>query len=186
QAENPQGTAGQNKKLMVRYLKFVKPYRFYLLVIVVLGLLQFAVPLTGPWLTKILIDDVLAVNGQSNSNWSLKQVVILVAIIYTVMVFVTFFGNNLIARLGNRMIAGIRRQVYEHIQRMSQRFYDSRQVGSILSRVISDVNGAQNLLGSNVINVVFDLIMVVFAAIFLFSLNTKLALISLWILPIYY
>lgn len=182
-AQELQGPAERNKRLVRRYLQFVKPYRNYLLAIVVLGLLQFIVPLTGPWLTKILIDDVL---GQSDSGWSLKQIVIIFATIYTVSVIVTFLRNNLTSRLGNRMVAGIRRQLYEHIQRMSQRFYDSRQVGSILSRVINDVNGAQNLIGSNVINVAFDLIMVVFAACFLFSLNWKLALMSLWILPIYY
>lgn len=176
-------TMGRNKQLVRRYLQFVKPYRYYIVAIVVLGLLQFIVPLTGPWLTKIMIDDVL---GQSNSEWTLKQIVLIFATIYTMSVVVTFIRNNLTSRLGNRMVAGIRRQLYEHIQSLSQRFYDSRQVGSILSRVINDVNGAQNLIGSNVINVAFDMIMVIFAAFFLFSLNWKLALMSLWILPIYY
>lgn len=172
-----------NKKLVGRYLQFVKPYRYYLLAIVVLGLLQFVVPLTGPWLTKIMIDDVL---GQAESGWSLQEVVAIFASVYVLSVIVTFIRNNVMSRLGNKMVAGIRRQLYEHIQKLSQRFYDSRQVGSILSRVINDVNGAQNLVGSNVINVVFDLIMVIFAACFLFSLSWQLALLSLWILPIYY
>ncbi|RKN79093.1 ABC transporter ATP-binding protein [Paenibacillus ginsengarvi] len=155
--------------------------------IVALGLLQFIVPLSGPWLTKIMIDDVLGLGpGQSESGWTLKQVVTIFALIYLVSVIVTYIRNNVMSRLGNRMVAGIRRQLYEHIQKLSQRFYDSRQVGSILSRVINDVNGAQNLVGSNVINVAFDLIMVVIAACLLFSLNWKLALLSLWILPIYY
>ncbi|GAA3407656.1 ABC transporter ATP-binding protein [Paenibacillus hodogayensis] len=172
-----------NKRLVRRYLQFVKPYRYYLLAIVILGLLQFIVPLTGPWLMKIMIDDVL---GQADSGWSLGQIVTIFASLYVMSVIVTFIRNNVMSRLGSRMVAGIRRQLYEHIQKMSQRFYDSRQVGSILSRVINDVNGAQNLVGSNVINVAFDLIMVVFAAFFLFSLSWKLALLSLWILPIYY
>lgn len=172
-----------NKRLVRRYLQFVKPYRYYLIAIVALGLLQFIVPLAGPWLTKIMIDDVL---GQSESNWTLKQVVTIFASLYALSVVVTFIRNNVMSRLGNRMVAGIRRQLYEHIQKLSQRFYDSRQVGSILSRVINDVNGAQSLVGSNVINVAFDLIMVIFAACFLFSLSWELALMSLWILPIYY
>ncbi|MEF3306113.1 ABC transporter ATP-binding protein [Paenibacillus sp. GYB003] len=176
-------TVDRNKRLVRRYLQFVKPYRYYLLAIVALGLLQFIVPLTGPWLTKIMIDDVL---GQAESGWTLKQVVAIFASVYAMSVIVTYLRNNVMSRLGNRMVAGIRRQLYEHIQKLSQRFYDSRQVGSILSRVINDVNGAQNLVGSNVINVAFDLIMVVFAACLLFSLNWKLALLSLWILPIYY
>ncbi|MDF2713200.1 MAG: lipid exporter, fused ATPase and inner rane subunit MsbA [Paenibacillus sp.] len=185
-AGDSQGTIDQdNKRLVRRYLQFVKPYRYYLMAIVALGLLQFVVPLTGPWLTKILIDDVLGM-GKSDSDWTLQRVVTIFASLYALSVVVTFVRNNVMSRLGNRMVAGIRRQLYEHIQKLSQRFYDSRQVGSILSRVINDVNGAQNLVGSNVINVAFDLIMVIFAACFLFSLSWKLALLSLWILPIYY
>lgn len=177
--------AQDKKKLVKRYLQFVKPYRYYLLAIVILGLLQFVVPLATPWLTKIMLDDVLGL-GPSGSDWTLKKVVILFALLYALSVIVTFCRNNVMARLGSRMVAGIRRQLYEHIQKLSQRFYDSRQVGGILSRVINDVNGAQHLVGSNVINVAFDLIMVVLAGCLLFSLNGKLALLSLWILPIYY
>ncbi|WP_409341483.1 ABC transporter ATP-binding protein [Paenibacillus sp. MBLB4367] len=173
----------KRKKLIRRYLQFVKPYRHYLFAIIGLGLLQFVVPLATPWLTKILIDDVL---GQSESGWTLKRVLVIFGSIYAMSVVVTFIRNHLTARLGSRMVAGIRRQLYEHIQKLSQRFYDNQQVGGILSRVINDVNGAQNLVGTTVINIVFDMMMIVFAAVFMFSLNWKLALLSLWILPIYY
>lgn len=183
--EHSDEQAKRNKaKLVRRYLQFVKPYRYYIMAIVALGLLQFIVPLASPWLTKILIDDVLG--QKSDSDWTLQRVVTIFAVLYGVSIIVSFARNNVTSRLGSRMVAGIRRQLYEHIQKLSQRFYDSRQVGSILSRVINDVNGAQNLVGSNVINVAFDMIMVIFAACFLFSLNVKLALLSLWILPIYY
>ncbi|MDF2723578.1 MAG: lipid exporter, fused ATPase and inner rane subunit MsbA [Paenibacillus sp.] len=182
-ADSQEDTKKDNKTLVRRYLHFVKPYKYYFAAIVVLGLLQFIVPLTSPWLTKIMIDDVL---GDSESGWTLHTLIIIMASLYAMNVVVTYARNHVMARLGSRMVAGIRRQLYEHIQKLSQRFYDSRQVGGILSRVINDVNGAQNLVGSNVINVLFDMIMVVFAAFFLFSLNWKLALLSLWILPIYY
>ncbi|MDF2661334.1 MAG: multidrug transporter ATP-binding protein [Paenibacillus sp.] len=176
-------TETSKKKLIRRYLQFVKPYWHYLAAIVALGMLQYVVPLSSPWLTKILIDDVL---GQSDSGWTLKKVVVIFASIYAMSVVVSFFKSLLTARLGSQMVAFVRRQVYEHIQKMSQRFYDNQQVGGLLSRVIHDVNGAQNLVGNTVINVLFDLVMVIFAAFFLFSLNWHLALLSLWLLPIYY
>lgn len=171
------------KKLVRRYLQFVKPYRYYLYVMFGLGLLQYTVPLTSPWLTKILIDDVLP---GKDTGWTLKGVLLLLGSLYMMNLVVSFLKNHVAARMGSRMVAGIRRQLYGHMQQMSQRFYDNRHVGGLLNRVINDVNGAQNLIGTTVINIAFDLIMVIFAAVFLFSLNWKLALLSLWILPIYY
>ncbi|PYI51918.1 ABC transporter ATP-binding protein [Paenibacillus flagellatus] len=182
-AEASRALGASKRKLVRRYLQFVKPYRYYLLAIAALGLVQFVVPLASPWLTKIMIDDVL---GGEDSGWTMRRVASLFAAIYALSLIASFARNAVTARLGSRMVAGIRRQLYEHIQKLSQKFYDSRQVGSILSRVINDVNGAQSLIGTNVINVAFDMVMVVFAAFFLFSLNRELALLSLWILPVYY
>lgn len=179
----PERSGKSKLRLVGRYLRFVKPYRHYLFVIVALGLVQFVVPLATPWLTKIWIDDVL---GPEESGWTMEKIVIVFAALYATSVTVSFIRNNVTTRMGSRMAAGIRRQLYEHIQKLSQTFYDSRQVGSIVSRLTSDVNGAQNLIGTNVINVAFDMIMVVFAAAFLFSLNHTLAWLSLWILPVYY
>jgi subfamily B ATP-binding cassette protein MsbA len=149
-----------------------------------LGLMQYAVPLATPWLTKILIDDVLV--SKQDSGWTLKTVLIIFGSLYAMNIVVTFIKTYIASQMSNKMIAGIRREVYQHLQQMSQKFYDSKHVGGLLSRIVNDVNGAQNLIGTTVINIVFDLIMVIFAAFFLFSLNWKLALLALWILPLYY
>lgn len=175
--------SASKKKLVRRYLQFVKPYRHYLYVMFGLGLLQYAVPLSSPWLTKILIDDVLP---GKETGWTLKGVLLLLGSLFAMNLVVSFLKNWVAAKMGSRMVAGIRRQLYAHMQQMSQRFYDNRQVGGLLNRIVNDVNGAQNLIGTTVINIAFDLIMVIFAAVFLFSLNWKLALLALWILPVYY
>ncbi|MDF2723576.1 MAG: multidrug transporter ATP-binding protein [Paenibacillus sp.] len=172
------------KKLVRRYLQFVKPYKYYLYAMLGLGLMQYAVPLATPWLTKILIDDVLV--SKQDSGWTLKTVLIIFGSLYAMNIVVTFIKTYIASQMSNKMIAGIRREVYQHLQQMSQKFYDSKHVGGLLSRIVNDVNGAQNLIGTTVINIVFDLIMVIFAAFFLFSLNWKLALLALWILPLYY
>lgn len=170
-------------QLIWRFLKFVRPYRFYLAAILGVGVLQFVLPLASPWLTKILIDDVLA---PSDSSWTLKSVLLIFGGIYLMHLGASFFRNMLASLMSSRMVASIRRQLYEHIQKMPQTFFDNQQVGVLLSRITHDVNGAQNLVGNNVLNAIFDLFMVGFAAFLLFSLNWQLALMSLWILPVYY
>jgi subfamily B ATP-binding cassette protein MsbA len=182
-ANSLERTGQEKARLVRRYLKFLKPYKYYIIAIVILGLLQFIVPVVSPLITKIMIDEVLA---QTDTPWTLQGVVSLLGMLFAVNVIVTFIRNNVTAKLGNLMVADVRRQLYEHIQKLSQRFYDSRQVGGILSRVINDVNGAQNLVGTNVINIAFDLLLVIFALFFMFTLNKDLTLLSLWILPVYY
>ncbi|MDD9269140.1 ABC transporter ATP-binding protein [Paenibacillus sp. GCM10023248] len=154
-----------------------------ILTIVGLGILQFIVPMTVPWMTKVLIDEVLPLKS---SSWTLSKVIGVLAAVYLFGTIVNYARQWVMARMGNSMVIDIRFQLYEHMQKLSQRFYDSRQVGSIVSRILNDVNGAQNLVGAGVINLVIDLFLVVFAGFMLFHMDWKLALLSLWLLPVYY
>lgn len=151
--------------------------------IIFLGILSFAVPLAVPWLTKILIDEVLP---GKESFWTLKKVIAVMGTVFVFGVIVSFIRNYITARLGNTMARELKRQLYQHLQKLSPAYYDNRQIGTIVSRVQNDVDGAQNLVRSGVINFIVDMFMVIFAGIMLFSLDWKLALLSLWILPLYY
>lgn len=174
---------GNRRELIQMYWTFVKPYRFVILLIILLGILSFAVPLAIPWMTKILIDDVLP---GKEGFWTLQKVVLVMAIVLAFGVVINFIRNYITARLGNQMALDIKQQLYEHLQKLSPQYYDNRQIGTIVSRVQNDVNGALNLVRSGVINFIIDLFMIIFAGVLLFSLNWKLALLSLWILPLYY
>src|SRR5690625_2215013 len=173
----------QQKKLVHRYWEFVRPYRYVIVFIIVLGIMSFAVPLALPMMVKILIDEILPGN---DSFWSLKSLILVMGGIFVFGIIVDFIRDYITARLGNQMGLDIRQQLYSHLQKLSPQYYDNRQIGTIVSRVQNDVNGAQNLVRGGVINLVIDMFMVIFAGIMLFSLNWKLALLSFWILPLYY
>jgi ABC-type multidrug transport system fused ATPase/permease subunit len=176
-------TDHDHRRLVGRYFAFVKPYRYYIAAIIGLGILQFAVPLVVPWMTKIMIDEVLPGN---QSYWTLEKVVIVLGSVYLFGIIVNFIRNWITSSVGQSMMVDIRKQLYEHMQKLSQRYYDSRQVGSVVSRILHDVNGAQNLVGGGVINMVVDLFLVFFAGFMLFRLDVTLAWLSLWLLPLYY
>ncbi|TVY09694.1 ABC transporter ATP-binding protein [Paenibacillus cremeus] len=176
-------SAATKKKLFQRYLLFLKPYRLRLLAIIGLGMLNFASPMITPWMTKILIDQVLP--GKLGF-WTLGRVIAVLGGVYLFGIWITFLRSTTTYRLGNRMVYDIRHQLYRHMQQLSQRFYDNRQVGSIVSRIINDVNGAQNIVSGGVINLVIDLFLVLFAGFMLFTIHWQLALLSLWLLPLYY
>ena len=173
----------KNKELVLRYWEFVKPYKFIIILIIILGIFSFSVPLTIPWFTKVLIDEVLP---GKESFWSLPKVVISMGVIFLFGLITNFIRDYITARLGNVMALDIKQKLYSHLQKLSPQYYDNRQIGTIVSRVQHDVNGAQNLVRGGVINLTIDLFMVVIAGVMLFVLNWKLALLSLWILPLYY
>lgn len=169
--------------LFKRYMSFLKPYTYGILWIIALGMLSYCVPLVIPWMTKILIDDVLP--GR-DGKWTLESVVLVLVAAQIFGVLLQFLRNYYTAKLGNRIVVDLRYKLYQHMQTLSQRFFESRQTSSIVSRVLNDVNGAQNMIGGGVINLVIDVFMVVFAAAMLFALDMKLALLSLWLLPLFY
>lgn len=182
--ESMESDEGSNKrKLVQRYFEFVKPYTWVIVLIIVLGIMNFAVPLATPYLTKILIDQVLPAK---EGFWTLKKVILAMGSVFLFGVIFNFIRNYVTARLGNQMALDLKEKLYKHLQTLSPQYYDNRQVGTIVSRVQHDVDGAQNLVRGGVINLIMDLFLVIFAGAMLFSLNWKLALLSLWILPLYY
>lgn len=161
---------------------WAKPYWWSIGGIIALGVFQFIGPLSIPVITQILIDETLKGEGQ----WSLQQMLLLLAIVLLASVIIKFIQGYLLAVLGNRMMKRLREDLYDHLQKMSVSFYDQRQVGAVTSRVIHDIGGAQNLIGGGVINLVLDLVLVLFAGVLLFYYNAFLAGLSLSILPFYY
>ena len=86
--------------------------------------------------------------------------------------------------LGQHIIYDIRSDLFKHIQRLSHRFFDKRSAGSILVRVINDINSLQDLFTNGVVNLLMDLVMLVGIVIILFTLSPQLALAILIVLPI--
>ncbi|MCQ6558395.1 ABC transporter ATP-binding protein [Paenibacillus mendelii] len=165
-----------------RYLLWARPYWPMIGVIITLGIIQFVQPLANPWLTKIIVDEVLKGAG----SWGLYEVVTLMAVITVCGIAINFIRGYLTAGLGNRMMRDLRDQLYDHLQRMSVGFYEQRHVGGLSSRILHDIGGAQNLIGGGVINLVMDLFLVLFAGAMLFQMDATLAFIALSILPLYY
>ena len=158
--------SSERKQLVQRYWEFVRPYRFVIILVIALGIMSFAVPLALPMMVKILIDDILPGN---ESFWSLNSLILIMGGIFVFGIIVNFIRDYITARLGNQMGLDIRMQLYSHLQKLSPQYYDNRQIGTIVSRVQNDVNGAQNLVRGGVINLVIDMFMVVFAGIMDFT-----------------
>lgn len=175
-----------NKSALRRFLQYVKPYRLNIFLVAFFGIVKFQIPLVFPWAFKEIIDKVLLSSKDSAfKSQTLNHYCFLLIIAALVCGIVTFFRHYIHARVSSRIIFDIRYKLFLHIQKMSLGFFEKRQIGQIVSNVINDINLASNFVGTAITNTMMDSIGIVTISYILFSMNWKLALISMAILPFY-
>ncbi|MGP4062206.1 ABC transporter ATP-binding protein [Halobacillus sp. H74] len=171
-----------NWSQMWRLLTYIKPYAKKLLPISIIAMLvSTIVRLVVPILIgKVAIDVAIA---DANANL-LIQLVVGIAVLY----LLSYIGNALRIKyvniLGQNVIYDLRQHLFSHVQRLSHRFFDSKSAGSILVRIMNDINSLQELFTNGIINLLMDVVMLTGIIVILFALSPKLALAILIIMPI--
>lgn len=168
-----------DSRLVKRLVVYLKPYTGYILVAVVLLLLSAMARLVGPYLTKVAIDRyILPENYEGLLDISILFVVILV-----LQSAVTYGQMYLMQWIGQHVMYDIRRQMINHLQRLSVRFYDRNPVGRLVTRVTSDVESLNEVLTSGVVAIFGDLFTLIGIVIVMLSINVELSLVTFSVLP---
>ena len=169
-----------NPHIVMRLLKWIKPYRGSMVLSCVIMLLASAISLTSPWLIRKAIDDAIP-------NQDIKLLFILSAI----LLVSTFIIRILLAqklkimtRVAQKIIVAIRKDVFTKLQALPFRYFDSRPHGKILIRVVNYVNSLSDLLSNGIIQLISDLFTLVVIIIFMLSIDPKLTLVSMAVLPV--
>ncbi|AOM83247.1 ABC transporter ATP-binding protein [Salisediminibacterium beveridgei] len=167
---------------MLRLFSFMKPYTRTILPLAILGMiLSTTVRLFAPILIGSYALDHIIENQDPNFLWIMVGVI-------AFMYVIAYIGNSLrikyMNKLGQLVIFDMRKKLFNHIQRLSHRFFDQRSAGSILVRITNDINSLQDLFTNGVINLLMDLIMLIGIVILLFIINPPLTVAILIILPI--
>ncbi|MGE7216965.1 ABC transporter ATP-binding protein [Priestia koreensis] len=171
-----------NWKQMLRLFSYLKPYRKKLLPLAFLTvIITTIVRLAAPILIGVYTLDHAIKNKDQNLLWTL------VAIIFG-LYFVSYIANIFRIRwmnqLGQNVIYDLRKHLFTHVQSLSHRFFDSRSAGSILVRIMNDINSLQELFTSGVINLLMDMILLIGVIAVLFSLSPSLSIAVMIILPL--
>lgn len=165
-----------------RLLVYVKPYsKTYLPGAIIAMILSTAVRLTVPILIgKVAID--VAIRG--NDPTLLTYLVITIGVLYLINYVANVFRIKWVNMLGQNVIFDLRQHLFSHVQRLSHRFFDSRSAGSILVRILNDINSLQELFTNGIINVLMDIITLLGIVVILFVLSPKLAIAVLIVIPL--
>ncbi|HVO26323.1 MAG TPA: ABC transporter ATP-binding protein [Candidatus Margulisiibacteriota bacterium] len=202
--------AGARRRPLLRFLSYVAPHRWYIAGAALTGVLKFVVPLAFPLTLKYLTDVVLArdphaVHESTNrllEQWcgSVLQVApwlgngahgrlmvvgVSMLVLYLLLGVATFYRSYWAGQAGHRLIFDLRYALYQHIQGMSHSFFDARRSGSIVARFVSDIQLAQNFVGSALTNVWMDSAALGFVVWILFVLEHRLAWVALAVIPFY-
>jgi ABC-type multidrug transport system fused ATPase/permease subunit len=140
------------RKVLPEIWKLVRPRRVVLLFGLLLTGLKSVTGLVLPLSTKFLIDTVLKSDGSGASKlpWLVAGVFSATAI----QAVTSFSLTQLLSKAGQRMIAELRKQVQQHIGRLPVSFYDSNRTGTLVSRIMTDVEGVRNLIGTGLVDFV--------------------------------
>lgn len=175
----------KNQKLKAGTLKrifgFAVPYRSYLIVFIGTVIVDSVLVVSTPLLLRVLVDDGV-VPGRSAVVTKFAVIVALLAIADAVF---SMLGRWFSSRIGEGLIYDLRSQVFEHVQKQSIAFFTRTQTGSLISRINSDVIGAQQAFTSTLSGIVSNSLTLMLVAIAMFTLSWQITLVALILLPIF-
>ena len=169
------------KKILPEVWKLIKPRRYLLAGSFLIMIVNRASGLILPASTKYLIDRVMAKHDLALLP-KIVGVVVLATIIQGVSSFVL---TQLLSKAGQRLIAELRTQVQAHIGRLSVSFYDENRTGTLVARIMTDVEGVRNLMGTGVIDFCGGVLTAIFAFGYLVHLSVSMTLLTFVILVIF-
>ena len=175
----------KNQKLkpgtLKRILGFALPYKVSLSLFMITVIIDAFLIIATPLLIKQLIDDGV-IPGNDNLVTKLAAVVALIAILDAVF---SMIGRWFSSRIGEGLIFDLRKMVFEHVQKQSIAFFTRTQTGALISRLNSDVIGAQQAFTSTLSGVVSNLLSLLLVTIAMLTLSWQITLASLALLPVF-
>ncbi len=166
---------------------FLRPYWHLevitFLVMIVISALILALPLAVQYMIDVLIPSLIA---SSKGTIDFKPVInfgLFLVGIYFLNVLFSWLRDYLAGKIGANIIADIRLMLFERLENSSLRFFQTHEVGEIMSRLLNDVARIQNLLTSTLLMFLTNILMLAVMLIYLFSVNWLLTLVALVPVP---
>ncbi|MGB0082969.1 MAG: ABC transporter ATP-binding protein, partial [Terracidiphilus sp.] len=161
------------RKAMPEVWRLVRPRKWVLLLGLVLVAINRVAGLTLPFLIRPFVNQVLR-NHRGDKLMPLVTAVFVATIIQAIT---SYSNTQLLSKAAQRMIADLRQQVQRHVGRLAVSFYDANRTGVLVSRIMSDVEGVRNLVGTGLVEFVGGLLTAVMAFVFLLHESPRMTLI---------
>jgi ATP-binding cassette subfamily B protein len=165
---------------MKRLLNYVKPYKKYVIIAILMNIVVAALPSVRPLLSKIAVDDFIA-----NKDYH-GLLLISIALLGILMLqgLVQYFLTYYTEYMGQKIVYDLRVQIFSHVQKLALKYFDKTPVGRTVTRVTNDVDSLSEMFSSGIVQVFSDIFVIVWIFIFMFSMAWDLALVVLLVMPV--
>ncbi len=168
-------------KHLKRAGKYISRHKYKMMLALVLSALASVATLFIPKITQWVLDEAVPAGDTAMIG---RMAVLFVGVIALSIVFTTI-RSRMMAYVSQEIIYDIRSDLFAHLQKLPFSYYDSRPAGKILVRVINYVNSVSDILSNGIINMILDIINLVFIVVFMFSTNAVLATVIVAGLPFF-
>ncbi len=165
---------------LLRAFVYIKKYLGKMIFAFALSAIGGITALFGPKITQIALDDAIP-------DGNVKQLLMLVALLcscFILSIIFTTIRSRIMINVSQNIIYDIRKDLFAHLQKLPFQYYDDRPHGKILIRVVNYVNSVSDMLSNGLINVVLEIMNLVFIVVFMFCVDVKLSLVVLAGVPI--
>jgi len=162
------------KKIWPQVWGLVKPRMSLLIAGLCLMVVNRVAGLVLPYISKTLLDSVLST--QHPHPELLPRIIAVVFGAMIVQAITSFSLTQLLSKAGQRLIAEMRRQVQRHVGLLSVAYYDENRTGTLVARIMTDVEGVRNLVGTGLVEFVGGLLTAVLSFLYLLHLSPKVTL----------
>ena len=178
--------------VVTRLLRYLKNFKTRFALAVVAMIVFTLTMLAMPWLVALAIDGYIVgskLSGLDSIVFSFIGADLINWLFLFIGIGILNWGSQWLqllsmAYIGRGILFTLRTRMFNHLQKLSLSFYDRHEVGRIMSRVQNDVMALQEVLTAGIIDIAADLLSLVGIVFMLFYMNSKLALITLTVIPV--
>ena len=161
--------------------KYIGRHKYKMMLALLMSALASVATLFIPKITEWVLDEAVPNKDAAMIG---RMAAVFVGIICLSIVFTTI-RSRIMAHVSQEIIHDIRKDLFAHLQKLPFTYYDSRPAGKILVRVINYVNSVSDILSNGIINMIIEIITLVFIIVFMYSTNATLATVIVAGLPVF-
>jgi len=175
----PKGKAVDSRLIRRLYL-FLEPYKYYVLLALVLTLFVAWLGTVRPYLTQIAIDDHIAIGDIDGLLWIIVLILLSLVVESVILIATTYLTRW----VGQGTLLRLRMSVFDKLQSLNVQYFDRSPLGRLITRTTNDVEAIDELVSSGVVTMLGDLLRIGFIVYFMLQMSLELTIVSLSTLPI--
>jgi ABC-type multidrug transport system fused ATPase/permease subunit len=172
-------TSGKRRVGLSRLSRYLRSHRLRVALLALVGVGSAALPVAALFVVQDAINNGMLAHDSSRLT---RDVVVYLCINAAAWIFSTTLVRGL-ARVGQDVVLGLRRELFEHLTSLSLRYFSGQKAGWIIARLTSDVDALSDVLSQGLTTLVVNTLTLIAATIGLFILDWRLGLVALVILP---